>query len=686
MLRLSFLVLISCAFFGPTSSWLVGEISAEEKQADKAVPAGRWTVEEMMKLRSLGDVQVSPSGRQVLYTVRTAIMTEDKSEYLRHLYLAHADGSGEYQFTHGDHSCFHPRWSPDQKWIAFLSGRSGTTNLWVIRAAGGEAWQLTHLESNISSFRWSPLGKQIAIVAAEPETESEKNSKKAQDDAHVIDKEFNMKRLWVVDFQEDSAAQPEPRKLTQGDFHLANQLYVSGYDWSPDGKTIAFTHTPTPLNNDWPRADISLVEVASGQVRSLVASGAAESSPIFSPDGKWIAYKVSDDPPSWGYHCQIHLISTTGKKTRLLATTHDQQPNLLGWAADGQSVLFTEERGTLVRISALPINGQPPTDLDRGKLQKTSVRLNRGSSAIGFVGQNSSQASEVYVSRIDYFFPVRISHANANSPQHPLGKTEIVHWKSKDGREIEGLLTYPVGYKPEEKYPLLLVIHGGPMGVFRQNHIASPSVYPLAAFAAKGYAILRCNVRGSSGYGKEFRYANYKDWGGMDFQDLMTGVDEMIERGIADPQRMGVMGWSYGGFLTSWTITQTNRFRAASVGAGVTNLMSFNGTTDIPGFIPDYFGVESWDDLETYRRHSPMFNIKGVTTPTLIQHGVQDRRVPISQGYELYNALKRQKVEVKMVTYPRTPHYPREPKLLLDAARRNLQWFEKHLGQVHGEE
>jgi dipeptidyl aminopeptidase/acylaminoacyl peptidase len=255
----------------------------------------------------------------------------------------------------------------------------------------------------------------------------------------------------------------------------------------------------------------------------------------------------------------------------------------------------------------------------------------------------------------------------------------VVRWNSADGLEVEGLLTYPVGYEKGKRYPLLLVIHGGPMGVFTQSHVAAPGPYPVAAFAARGYAVLRPNVRGSSGYGKKFRYANYGDWGGGDYRDLMTGVDAMIERGVADPDRLGVMGWSYGGFMTSWVITQTKRFKAASVGAGVTNLMSFTGTADIPSFLPDYFGGEFWDRFDAYRGHSAMFHVKGVSTPTLIQHGERDERVPLSQGQELYNALKRQGCTVQMVVYPRTPHGIEEPKLLLDCMNRNLEWFDRHV-------
>jgi dipeptidyl aminopeptidase/acylaminoacyl peptidase len=215
--------------------------------------------------------------------------------------------------------------------------------------------------------------------------------------------------------------------------------------------------------------------------------------------------------------------------------------------------------------------------------------------------------------------------------------------------------------------------------VFTRAFTAGPTPYPVAGFADRGYAVLRANVRGSSGYGFDFRNANYRDWGGGDYQDIMSGVDAVIARGVADPERLGVMGWSYGGFMTSWIITQTQRFKAASVGAGVTNLMSFTGTADIPSFIPDYFGGEFWTDggLDKWRAHSAMFHVDKVATPTLVQHGESDLRVPVSQGYELYNALKRRGVKTRMVVYPRQPHGIQEPKLMLDALNRNLEWFDQ---------
>jgi dipeptidyl aminopeptidase/acylaminoacyl peptidase len=217
------------------------------------------------------------------------------------------------------------------------------------------------------------------------------------------------------------------------------------------------------------------------------------------------------------------------------------------------------------------------------------------------------------------------------------------------------------------------------MGVFQETFVGARGLYPIAAFAAEGFAVLRPNPRGSSGYGKKFRFANYNDWGGADYADIMAGVDHVIGMGVADPERMVVMGWSYGGFMTSWVIGHTDRFRAAAVGAGVTNLWSFTGTADIPSFLPDYFAGEPWQNFEAYAKHSPMRYVDKMTTPTLILHGEADERVPITQGYELYAALKRRGVQTEMVTYPRQPHGPNEPKFVLDIMQRHLELAKKHL-------
>jgi len=305
--------------------------------------------------------------------------------------------------------------------------------------------------------------------------------------------------------------------------------------------------------------------------------------------------------------------------------------------------------------------------------------MNKDLSALSMVLQTTNQPPEVFVKTRAQGGIVQVSSANADKAKIPVGKTEVIKWKSKDGREIEGLLTYPNNYTAGMKVPLILNVHGGPAGVFNQSYIGGRGSYPLATLASRGIAVLRPNPRGSSGYGTDFRRANIRDWAGMDYEDLMSGVDHVIKMGVADPERLGVMGWSYGGYMTSMIITKTKRFKAASTGAPVTNMMSFNGTADIPSFLPDYFEAEFWDDPEVYAKHSAMFNIKGVSTPTMIQHGEADLRVPIEQGYQLYNALKRQGVPTRMIVLPRQPHGPNEPKMQVAAMQSNLDWFEKYL-------
>jgi dipeptidyl aminopeptidase/acylaminoacyl peptidase len=315
-------------------------------------------------------------------------------------------------------------------------------------------------------------------------------------------------------------------------------------------------------------------------------------------------------------------------------------------------------------------------DISPDTLMVSAPTLNESGTHVGFISEAPARAPEPFVSALASFAAVRVTTLQT-PPAHPLPKTEPIRWHTFDGRDVEGLLTYPVGYREGTRVPLLVILHGGPPGSFTQTFVGGVSSYPIASFASAGFAVLRPNVRGSSGYGREFRHANMRDWGGGDYKDVMAGIDALIARGIVDGDKLGVMGWSYGGYLTAYTITQTTRFRAASVGAGITNLISYVGTADIPGFISSYFGSEFWDAPVLWQARSAMFNIGKVTTPTLIQHGEADVRVPVSQGSELYVALKRRNVPVSMVVYPRQGHGIGEPKLQLDVMQRNLEWFER---------
>jgi dipeptidyl aminopeptidase/acylaminoacyl peptidase len=489
-----------------------------------------------------------------------------------------------------------------------------------------------------------------------------------------VDENYKLSRLYVVTLQKDANGKREPRKLTTANFQ------VGSFDWSADSSRIAFSHSKSPVANDWTTADVSIVEVANANVTVLAGTPAAEDSPLYSPDGKSIALIVNDNPSRWAQSTTIQIVPAGGGQPKSLMASYDGQPGIAGWSADSKRIYFSETKGTATQLYTIDVAANRIDEVKTTPAVLSGWSLNRTATTFGFIRQTADTPPDVFIASAANFAPVQITTVNADFKMPPLGKTEVIRWKSKDGKEIEGLLTYPVNYQAGQRVPLILNIHGGPAGVFVQSFIGGRGVYPLAAFSSRGYAILRPNPRGSSGYGAEFRRANTRDWGFGDYQDLMTGVDRAVEMGVADPERLGVMGWSYGGFMTSWVVTQTKRFKAASAGAPVTNLMSFNGTADIPAFVPDYFGGQFWEVMDLYQKHSPIFNVKGVTTPTMIQHGEADVRVPISQGYEFYNALKAQGVETRMLVLPRQPHGPNEPKMQLAAMKANLDWFEKYIG------
>ena len=643
-------------------------------------PSG-WTPELMLKAKGVADPAVSPDGKRLTFSVSTPWMEGEHSEWLSQIYVSSPGATRPMQLTRGEKSATNPAWSPDGLWIAFLSPRAGPkSNLWRIPINGGEAEQVTDEKGGITSFLWSPDGANIAFLMTDPKTDAEEKAEREKRDAFVVNENAKRARLYLVPVAANAEGKRPVRRLTGGDLHVGGLLGGRNFDWSPDGTKIVFTHQPTPLVDDWQKTDISLLELATARVTPVVATEAAETQPVFSPDGKWISYAASEIPPQWAFASRVFVVKPDGKESRALAESFDLKPAIVGWSKNSASVFISEARRTVQRFSALPFDGSPEVVLSPPDLMVLQPTINSTDTHVGFVVEAPDRAPEACMSPLAAFNAQDVGTVQ-ELPQVPLGKTSVVQWRAPDAREIEGLLTLPPRYQTGDRIPLVVIVHGGPTGVFTQTCIVGRSPYPVAAFASRGYAILRCNVRGSSGYGREFRYANYHDWGGGDYRDIMSGVDALVEQGIADPERLGVMGWSYGGYMTSWIITQTRRFKAASVGAGVTNLMSFTGTADISDFIPDYMGGEYWDQFDRWREHSAMFQIKGVTTPTLIQHGDKDVRVPISQGYELHNALKRQGVPVKMVVYPRQPHGLQEPKMQLDAMQRNLDWFDHWLGK-----
>ena len=633
-----------------------------------------WTPAVMIKFNRLGGTDISPDGRLIAYTISSPVMEGEKSEFLTHIWVASADGKMNAQFTQGDKSCLNPRFSPDGNYLGFVSsrGNEAKTQLWVIRLAGGEAEQMTKSKSGVEQFAWSPDSKRIALIQRENDSEQEEKNKKEKRDWTIVDS-WKYSHLYTIPVEKNAKGERPVKRLTKGDFHITN------FDWSPDGKTIAFTHQISPSPDHWTTSDISSVPSDSGALKSLVAMKGLDTGPLFSPDGQTIAFVSDGGIPKWAGTNDVYLISTSGGQPKKLAESPDRQVTLFHWSADGKDIYFGETDHTTYRAFALPANGGNARILTPGTGNFTSFSLSADGKTLAFIYQTPEASPEVFITALSRFEMKKLSNANPDFPKIPMGKTEVIHWKSKDGKDIEGLLTYPANYKSGRKYPLILNIHGGPAGVFTQNFTGAGSVYPIQAFAQQGYAVLRPNPRGSAGYGRAFRHANYNDWGFGDYDDDQTGVDKVIAMDVAHPDSLIICGWSYGGYMTSFTVTKTNRFKAASVGAGVTNLMTFVGTSDIPGFMPDYFGGEYWDRLAMFMKHSAMFNIKNVKTPSQVIHGEKDLRVPPSQGFEFYVAMKRLGVPTEMITYPRTPHGVQEPKFIQDIGERMIGWFNKQL-------
>ena len=640
-----------------------------------------WSPQQCMKLKNITAVRPSPNGSRVLYTVREAVMTADRSEYINQVFLCNSDGSNTIQLTRGEKNSSNPKWSHDGKWVAYTSNRDGKNNLYVLPINGGESEKITDSKTGVNDFAWSPDDKSFALTMADSEGDIDEKNKKGKEDWYFMDDSVKQNRLYVVSLNEkDSSGKRIQKSLTKENYNVID------FNWSPDGKQIAFTHGRTPLVNDQVYSDISTVDVATGNTKKLVSSPAGESGPSYSPDGKLIAYYCTEDKVDWAGAEHVQIYSIADGKTWRLAATPNEDGGIIGWTADSKTILWGEPHTTLYSVYALSVDGKKISEWTKPGNDLMGIPyLNEGGSYLGFILQNSQKLPQAYVSSLASYSPVKVSNINADKSAAALPKTEVIKWKGADGKEIEGLLTYPIDYKPGQKVPLILNVHGGPAGVFSQACVAANGgVYPIATFSELGYAILRPNPRGSTGYGTSFRTANHKDWGGADYKDLMLGVDEVIKMGIAEENNLGVMGWSYGGFMSSWIVGHTDRFKAASIGAPVVDLAHQNLTDDIAGFLPSYFDNDPWADWASYDAHSPLRFVQNVKTPVMLQHGEADMRVPFTNGLMFYHALKRRGIPVRLLALPRQPHGPTEPKMLMRVMQANVEWFDKYMSPKKG--
>jgi dipeptidyl aminopeptidase/acylaminoacyl peptidase len=614
-----------------------------------AVAAATFTIDDYATVRSIATPRFSPDGTRIAYVVTRASMA--RGVYDSDVWIVGADGSGDTQLTRGSGADNDPKWSPDGTRVGFLSDRDGKTALFVIDVRGGEAEKITKEAGAVSTFAWSPDGKSIAFVASDAKSNE-------REDFHVVGESTSHRHLYLAELG------GETRQLTRGDSS------VLSIDWHPSGKRIAFERANSIGLDDYYASDLYSVDL-DGKVAPLFVAVGPEHRPRYSPDGTKLAFTSGGGVRDWLGEQGLWVADADGSNPRLVSKDYGRSfDDPFHWTADSRSLIFAGPWNMSAQLFRVNADGSGFRNLSNfdGVITEPDVH---GDDVV-FVRQSLTEPAELYIGTR------RLTHHNDEYRSRALGETRVIRWRNPaDGLEIEGLLTLPVGYTPGTRVPLLTFMHGGPASRFDEGFIGYLGfLYPVHVFAAQGFAVLRPNPRGTGGYGQSFRAANRFDWGGMDWCDVNAGIDKVIADGIADPNRLGLMGWSYGGFMATWALGHSDRFRAISIGAPVVDLPSFHRTTDIREFIPSYFPGASAEQL---RAHSPLHFLKVTKVPLLIQHGEADERVPLSQSTMLYRELDDLRANVTFVTYPRAPHVPRELKQRMDVMRRNVEFFLQHV-------
>jgi dipeptidyl aminopeptidase/acylaminoacyl peptidase len=641
--------------------------------------------EDLADIRKASDPQISPDGRRVAFVVtEPGDPKKPKEERDSNIWVVPADGGAPPRlFAAGPQSDTSPRWSPDGRFLAFLSNRGGPaadagqdeaaakSQIYLLRTDGGEAEPLTSFKGGVERLKWSSDGSLIAFTVKDPPTEEEERRAKDRDDAVHVDHDYKFARLWVL-----SMADRKAKQVTRQD------LNVNDFSWSPDGRELAASVSATPRLDDvyW-HASLIVVGRQTGEIARRLSERVADfpSARAWSPDGKAIAFMELAPSDITGWPA---LAPAAGGAVRRLLADYRGTPWGLEWAGDGRHLIVEGIEGTVTRLVHL--------DTATGAVTRIADALQPGPAAfsvsadgrtVAYLSQSAVGPDEVWAASVGKP-PRRLTTLNPPIASLRLGEVSEITWKNrKDGMTIYGVLVTPPGFRPGRPYPTVVEIHGGPQWAWWSGWLGSWHEW-AQLLASHGYVVLLPNPRGSDGQGLAFIEANRDDWGGRDLQDIMDGVDDLIDRKVADPERLGIGGWSYGGFMTSWAITQTGRFKAAVVGAAVTNLVSFHGTTDItPSFLKSYFLDLPYRRRSPYDAHSAMTFVQNCRTPSLVLHGEADLRVPVSQGWEFYTALRQLGVETEMVVYPREPHPIGERAHQIDVQRRVLAWFDAHLGK-----
>jgi dipeptidyl aminopeptidase/acylaminoacyl peptidase len=637
--------------------------------------------DDIFALREVGDPQVSPEGKWVAYTVTSMDAKEDESD--TDIYMAPLAGGPALRLTGSKKPERSPRWSPDGRWLAFLSGREGKkTQVWLMSREGGEAVKLTDFKASVSSLAWSPDSTRLGLIVSD----ADPDDSDSDDDAAAGAAKKKAPRPIVVrrlQFKRDSEGYLRDIRSHVHVFDVnskASFAVTSGpYDdaevaWSPDGKSIAFSSNRTKEPDASRDSDIFVVEAKAGATPRPLASGpGADRSPVWSPDGKWIAYEAGGDPKDMWYGAShVAVIGVDGAAPRALTAALDRNVDRPRFSADGRFVYFLLEDGGNQHLARVPVAGGAVERVVTGEREVRAYTMS-SKGDLALLVSEPQMPSEVFSLGAASALR-RVSTVNDEFLKGiELATVERFKAKSADGTTIDGFLTRPPGAPAGQRLPTILRIHGGPVSQF-----STAFQQEWQVLAGAGYAVVAANPRGSSGYGTAFSRAIWADWGNKDFQDVMAAVDHVVAMGVADPDRLGVGGWSYGGILTDYVITKTGRFKGAISGASEANFLSNYGTDHYQYEWETELGLP-WRNVERWVKLSPWFAIDKVTTPTLLMGGADDMNVPLLNSEQLYQALRRLGRETELVIYPGQHHGIRRPSYVKDRYERYIAWYDKYV-------
>jgi len=631
------------------------------------------TVDDLLHLKTVAGVQISPDGEWVAYGVTEADFDQDA--FVTSVWLAPVGGGQPYQLTQGKKSATAFKWSPDSRWLAFLSPRKDDKNqIFAIRRDGGEALQLTASETAVSGFDWSPDGRRIAFWAPEPDSKALKSRKDQFGDYAVVRREYPFEHIFIVEVADAMKTPAAGTAHTSG-----HDFSVSGLAWSPDSTRIAFAATINPDLIQGTTSDLYVLTLTGDAVSRIVSQPGPDANPKWSPDGKQIAFESAMGRAADFFHSngRLAIVSAEGGPVASVTDAFDEEPSLIAWTGGG--LWFQALQKTAAHLFRLDVASKQITRVSQpDDLTGGAFTLAADASRVGFTAGSPTSMVEVFAAPTGFYELRRLTNMTAQLNALQVGTREVTSWKSRDGTTIEGVLITPRDFTPGTKHPLLVVIHGGPTGIDRPI-VSDTRYYPVDAWVGRGALVLKVNYRGSAGYGEKFRELNVKNLGVGDAWDVQSGVESLVAKGWVDPAKVGCMGWSQGGYISAFLTTSTTLCAAVSVGAGISNWATYYYNTDITPFTIQYLGANPAEDPAIYLKTSPMTYVKQAKTPTLIQHGENDRRVPIPNGYELRQGLEDRGVPVEMVVYKGFGHGITKPKSQRAVMTHNLLWFNHYI-------